>query len=232
MCYDPPQFFSSPSFTVTPSIPAPSATQPTVAPAARPATPVAPAIRPPSPMQVDPANVPLPPTAEVTPAHALRDYPALLPLPYASHHLQYLHNLLADNPTPSTSSSLSVQSAPRSANPSKPCSMYPFPIALLVEPPSLWQPSVIASPAETRLDIHPRSPVSPPPAPDHRRMSVAPNPIEKTSRLLLAPTICGTSSRPTNGNLTNGVTIRTRGHHRPSRAQQLARRQPMHVRLT
>ena len=75
-CYDPPQFFSSPSFTVTTSIPAPSATQPTVAPAARPATPTAPAIRPPLPMQVDPANVPLPPTAEVTPAHALQRLPS------------------------------------------------------------------------------------------------------------------------------------------------------------
>ena len=142
------------------------------------------------------------------------DYPAPLPLPYASHHLQYLHNLLADNPTPSTSSSLSVQSAPHSANPSRPCSMYPFPIALLVEPPSLWQPSVIASPIERRLDI-----------PLH-------NPIKKTSRLPPAPITCGTSSRPTNGSLTNGATIRTRGHHRPSRAQQLARRQQMCVRLT
>ena len=76
ICYDPPQFFSSPSFTVTPSIPAPSATQPTVAPAARPATPVAPAVRPPSPMQVDPVNVPLPPIAEVTPAHSLQQLPS------------------------------------------------------------------------------------------------------------------------------------------------------------
>ena len=150
------------------------------------------------------------------------DYPAPLPLPYTSHHLQYLHSLLDDNTTPSTSQSLSVQSAPRSANPSRPCSMYPFPITLLVEPPSLWQPSVTASPAERRLDILPRSPVSPPPAPDHRRTSVAPNPIEKTSRPLPVPTICGISSRPTNGSLTNGETTRTKGHHRPSQAQQLA----------
>ena len=160
------------------------------------------------------------------------DYPAPLPLPYASHHLQYLQSLLDDSPMPSTSSSLSVQNAPRFANPSRPCSMYPFPIALLVEPPSLWQPSVIASPAEMRPDIRPRSPVSPPLAPDHRRMSAAPDPIEKTSRLPPAPTTCGTSSRPTNGSLTNGATIRTRGHHRPSRAQQLARRQQTCVRLT
>ena len=144
------------------------------------------------------------------------NYPAPLPLPYASHHLQYLQSLLDDSPTPSTSSSPLVQSAPRSANPSRPCSMYPFPLALLVEPPSLWQPSVIASPAETRLDIPLRSPVSPPPAPDHRRTSVGPNLIEKTSRLPLAPIICGTSNRPTNGSSTNGVMTRTRGHHRPS----------------
>ena len=65
-CYDPPPFFSFPSFAVTPSIPAPSATQPTTAPA----------VRPPSPMQVDPANVPLPPTAEVTPAHTLQRLPS------------------------------------------------------------------------------------------------------------------------------------------------------------
>ena len=160
------------------------------------------------------------------------DYPAPLPLPYASHHLQYLHNLLADSPTPFTSSSPSVQSTPRSANPLRPCSMYPFPIALLVEPPSLWQPSVIASPAETKPDIRPRSPVSPPPTPDHRRTSAAPNPIEKTLRLPPAPTTCGTSNRPISGNLTNGVTTRTRGHHRPSRAQQLARWQQTCVRLT
>jgi len=160
------------------------------------------------------------------------DYPAPLPLPYASHHLQYLQSLLDDSPTPSTNSNPSVQSAPRSANPSRPCSMYPFPIALLVEPPSLWQPSVIASPVEMRPDIHPRSLVSPPPAPDHRRTSVAPNPIEKTSKLLPVPTICGTSSEPTNGSLTNGVTTRTKGHHRPSRAQQLARRQQTCVHLT
>ena len=160
------------------------------------------------------------------------DYPAPLPLPYASHHLQYLHNLLADSPTPSTSSSLSVQSAPRSANPSRPCSMYPFPIALLVEPPSLWQPSVIASPAETRLDIRPHSPASPPPAPDHWRTSAAPDSIEKTSRLPPAPITCGTSNRPTNGSLTNGATTRTRGHHRPSRAQQLAQRQQTCIHLT
>ena len=160
------------------------------------------------------------------------DYPAPLPLPYASHHLQYLQSLLDDSPTPSTSSSPSVQSAPRSANPSRPCSMYPFPIALLVEPPSLWQPSVIASPAETRLDIRHHSPVSPLLAPDHRRTSAAPNPIEKTSRLPPAPITCGISNRPTNGNLTNGATTRTKGHHRPSRAQQLARRQQTCVRLT
>ena len=160
------------------------------------------------------------------------NYPAPLPLPYASHHLQYLHNLLADNPTPSTNSSLSVQSAPRSANPSRPCSMYPFPIALLVEPPSLWQPSVIASPAEMRLDICPRSPVSPPPAPNHRRTSTAPNLIEKTLRLPPVPITCGTSNRPINGSLTNGATTRTRGHHRPSRAQQLARWQQTCIRLT
>ena len=119
-----------------------------------------------------------------------------------------------------------------STNPSRPCSMYPFPIALLVEPPSLWQPSVIASPAETRPDIRPRSLVFLPPAPDHRRTSAAPDPIEKTSRLPPAPITCGISSRPTNGSLTNGATTRTKGHHRPSRAQQLARRQPTHVRLT
>ena len=160
------------------------------------------------------------------------DYPAPLPLPYASHHLQYLQSLLDDSPLPSTSSSLSVQSALRSANPSRPCSMYPFPIALLVEPPSLWQPSVIASPAETRPDIRPHSLVSPPPAPDHRKTSAAPNLIEKTSRLPLAPTTCGTSNRPISGNLTNGATTRTRDHHRPSRAQQLARRQQTCVRLT
>ena len=159
------------------------------------------------------------------------DYPAPLPLPYANHHLQYLHNLLADNPMPSTSSNLSVQSAPRSTNPSRPCSMYPFPIALLVEPPSLWQPSVIASPAETRLDIPLCSPVSLLPAPDHQRTSVGPNPIEKTSRPPLAPTTCGTSNRPTNGNLTNGVMTRIRGQHCPSRAQQLARQQLTYVRL-
>ena len=76
MCYDPPQFFSSPSFTVTPSIPASSTTQPTVAPAAQPVAPATPAVRPPSPMQVDPANVPLPPTAEVTPAHSLQQLPS------------------------------------------------------------------------------------------------------------------------------------------------------------
>ena len=160
------------------------------------------------------------------------DYPAPLPLPYASHHLQYLQSLLDDSPAPSTSSSPSVQSAPRSANPLRPCSMYPFPIALLVEPLSLWQPSVIASPAKRRLDIPLCSPVSLLPDPDHRRTSAVPNPIEKTSRLPPALTTCGTSSRPTNGSLTNGATTRTRGHHRPSRAQQLARRQPTYVRLT
>ena len=153
-------------------------------------------------------------------------------LPYASHHLQYLHSLLDDSPTPSTSQSLSVQSALCSANPSRPCSMYPFPIALLVELPSLWQPSVTASPTETRLDIPLHSPVSPPPAPDHRRTSAAPSLTERTSRLPPAPITCGTSNRPINGSLTNGTTTRTRGHHRPSRAQQLARRQQMCIRLT
>ena len=160
------------------------------------------------------------------------DYPAPLPLPYASHHLQYLHSLLNDSPTPSTSHSLSVQSVPRSTNPSRPCSMYPFPLALLVEPPSLWQPSVIASPVGTRLDIPLCRPVSPPLAPDHRRTNAAPNPIEKTSRLPPAPITCGTSSRPTNGSLTNGAMTRTRGHHRPSRAQQLAQRQQTCIHLT
>ena len=148
--------------------------------------------------------------------------PAPLQLPYASHHLQYLHSLLDDSTMPLTSQNLSVQNVPCSANPSRPCSMYPFPTALLVKPPSLWQPSVIASPAEKRLDIPLRSLVSPPPAPDHWRTSVTPKPIEKTSRLLIVPTTCGTSSRPTNHSLTNGTTTRTRGHHRPSQAQQLA----------
>ena len=160
------------------------------------------------------------------------DYPAPLPLSYASHHLQYLYDLLNDSNMPWPSHSPSVQSAPCSANPSRPCSMYPFHIALLVEPPSLWQPSVIASPAEKRLDISLRSLVSPPLAPDHQRTSAAPNLIEKTSRLLPVPTTCGTSSRPTNGSSTNGTTTKTKGHHRPSRAQQLARRQQTCVRLT
>ena len=148
--------------------------------------------------------------------------PVPLPLPYTSHHLQYLHSLLDDSTMPSTSQSLSVQSMPRSANPLRPCLMYPFPITLLAEPPSLWQPLVIASPIETRLDIPLCSLVSPPPTPDHWRTSAVPNQTEKTSRLLPAPTTCGTSNRPTNGSLTNGATTRTRGHHCPSRAQQLA----------
>ena len=76
LCYDPPQFFSSPSFTVTPSIPAPLTTQPTVTLAAQPDAPATPAVRLPLPMQVDPANVPLLPTAEVTPAHSLQPLPS------------------------------------------------------------------------------------------------------------------------------------------------------------
>ena len=146
--------------------------------------------------------------------------PALLPLPYASHHLQYLHSLLDNSTTPFTNQSLSAQNVPCSINLSRPCSMYPFPIALLVEPLSLWQPSVIASPTEKRLDIPLRSPVSPPPAPDHRRMSAAPNQTEKTSRLPLAPTTCGISNRPTNGNSINGATTRIRGHLSPPRNVQ------------
>ena len=67
-CYDPPQFFSSPSLII-PSAPAPQA----AAPVTRPATPTT---RPPSPMQVDPANVSLPPTAEVTPTHSLQPLPS------------------------------------------------------------------------------------------------------------------------------------------------------------
>ena len=158
--------------------------------------------------------------------------PAPLPLPYASHHLQYLHSLLDDNTTPSTSQSLSVQNAPCSANPLRPYSMYPFPIALLVELPSLWQPSVIASPAEKRPGIPLCKPVSPPPTPDHWRMSATPNQTRKTSRLPPAPTICGTNNRPTNGNSTNGKTTRIRDHCRPSQVQQLAQQQPTRVRLT
>ena len=160
------------------------------------------------------------------------DYPVPLPLPYASHHLQYLHSLLADSPTPSTSSSLSVQSVPRSANPSRPCSRYPFPIALLVEPPSLWQPSVIASPAEMRLDIPLRSPVSPSPAPDHRRTSVAPDPIEKTSRLPLALITCGTSSRPTNGSLNQWRNDKDKRPSPPQSSTAASRQQPTYIRLT
>ena len=85
ICYDPPQYFSSPSYTATtapipslilPTPPAPPATLPAVAPAARPATPLTPAARPPSPMQVDPANVPLPPSDDATPAHALQRLPS------------------------------------------------------------------------------------------------------------------------------------------------------------
>ena len=160
------------------------------------------------------------------------DSPAPLTLPYVSHHLQYLHSLLDDSTMPSTSQSLSVQSVPHSANPLRPCSMYPFPIALLVEPPSLWQPSAIASPAEKRLGIPLHNPVSLPPAPDHQRTSTTPNQTEKTLRPLPAPTTCGTSNRPISGSLTNGMTTRTRGHHCPSRAQQLAQQQQTCVRLT
>ena len=158
--------------------------------------------------------------------------PALPLLPYASHHLSFLQNLLDDSTMPSTSQSLSVQSALHSANPSRPCSMYPFPLTLLVEPPSLWQPSVIASPAETRPDIPLCSLVSPPPDPDHQRTSATSNLTEKTSRLLPVPTTCGISSRPTNGSSTNGATTRTRGHHHPSQAQQLAQWQQVCVHLT
>ena len=75
-CYDSPQFFLSLSYTVIPSVPAPpypTPIQPAVAPAARPVTPAA---RPLSPMQVDPTNVPLLPTAEVTPAYLLQSLPS------------------------------------------------------------------------------------------------------------------------------------------------------------
>ena len=154
------------------------------------------------------------------------------PLPYASHHLASLYSLLDNSTTPLAQQALSVQSTPRSANPLRPCSMYPFPLTLLVEPPSLWQPSVIASPAETRLDIPLHSLVSPPLDPDHRRMSTAPNLTEKTLRLLPVPTTCGISSRPTNGNLTSGATTRTRGCPHPSQAQQLAQQQQTCIHLT
>ena len=143
-------------------------------------------------------------------------------LPYASHHLSFLQSLLDDSTEPLAQQAPSVQSMPCSANPLRPCSMYPFPLTLLVEPPSLWQPSVIASPTETRPDILLCSPVSPPPNPNHQRTSATPNLTEKTSRLPPVPTTYGTSSRPTNGSLTNGAMTRIRDRPHPSQAQQLA----------
>ena len=154
------------------------------------------------------------------------------PLPYTNHHLSFLQSLLDDNPKPSAKLSLLVQSAPCSANPLKPCSMYPFPLALLVNLPSLWQPSVIASPTETSLDIPFYSLVSPPPTLNHRRTSTTSDLTEKTSKPLPAPTTCGTSNRPTNGNLTSGAMTRIRDRPRPSRAQQLAQQQQVCVHLT
>ena len=154
------------------------------------------------------------------------------PLPYTSHHLSFLQSLLDNNPEPSAKQSLLVQSTLHSANPSKPCSMYPFPLTLLVNPPSLWQPSVIASPAKTSLDIPLHSPVSPPPAPNHWRTSAASDLTEKTSKPLPAPTTCGTSNRPTNGNLTSGMMTRIRDQPCPSRAQQLAQQQQVCICLT
>ena len=92
VCYDPPQLFFTPSGPSPPSgtltLPAPPVPQPLPAPQPSQPLPIQPATMPGSPMQVDLANVPLPPTTERTPDDQLwlpSDATTLYQLPLVIH---------------------------------------------------------------------------------------------------------------------------------------------------
>ena len=87
-------------------------------------------------------------------------YPQM-PQPSTSHHLSFICNLLDSNTTVKLlEESPSAQSTAHYTSPSQPCSMYLFPLMLILDPPPLWMPS-----AKANHVTHPRNPVSS--QPDH-----------------------------------------------------------------
>ena len=97
-------------------------------------------------------------------------YPQMPP-PSTSCHSSSIRNLLDNSTTVKLSEeSPSAQSAARYASPSQPCSTYPFPLMLILDPPPLWTPSVKANHITTSHVAHPRNPVFP--WPDHGRQKL------------------------------------------------------------
>ena len=114
---------------------------------------------------------------------------------------------------------------------------YPFPSLLLIDLPALWQPSLTAS----RAAPH-QYPRSPPPDLIHQSQRQAPqmqdhpsDPLPGTSKTLHIPSTDGACNKPTR-NISRGRDTTTLSHvplarHRPSKAQALAQRTPVHIRL-
>ena len=135
------------------------------------------------------------------------------------------------------------------AMPSMPCSgyhQYPFPSLLLIDLPALWQPSLTASHVATSRAVPHPSPRSPPPDVTHQNQRQAPqmqahpsDPLPGISKTLCIPSTNGVCNKPIKNILRGRDTttlfhIPLARHHsqpRPSRAQALAWRTPVHVRL-
>ena len=121
------------------------------------------------------------------------------------------------------------------------CPRYPFPSALLLDPPALWQPYHRVSPVTTSRTSLPQYPQSPPPDTIPLNQKNLPNdPSPGISRTQLTRSIDGEHSKHTR-NTSRGRGTTTLYHvplsrcphsrPRPSKAQALARRTPVHVRL-
>ena len=126
-------------------------------------------------------------------------YPQM-PQPSNSRHAPLIHN----PPDNSTTVKLSeesplAQSAVRYDSPSQPCSIYPFPLMLILDLPPLWTPSAKANHIVTSHVTHPWNPVSP----QHNHVHQKPkNPIAallKEGTLEAIRTLCIQNTLPCNG---------------------------------
>ena len=126
-------------------------------------------------------------------------YPQMPP-PSISCHLSSICNLLDNSTTVKLSEeSLLAQSAVHYASPSQPCSMYPFPLMLIPNPPPLWTPSVKANHIATSHVAHPQNPVSPQPDHGHQKLKNPTTALLKEGTLQTIRTLCIQNTSLCNG---------------------------------
>ena len=126
-------------------------------------------------------------------------YPQM-PLPSTSCHSSSIRNLLDNSTTVKLSEeSPLVRSAARYANPSQPCSTYPFPLMLIPDPPPLWTPSAKANHVATSHVAHPWNPASLQPDHGHQKLKSPTVALLKEGTLQTIRTLRTWNTLPCNG---------------------------------